>query len=312
MVCDRVDHLEQTVNLSTKGNPKSHDKINTRLYIEDHWAAFRTYRKHKQHHSANSTSRAETTLVHHTNITTFSHHPARHHTNRSRRSRAREARWHQSHASKSIKDKYRAFHKGYAMFRKQILPTHQALSRAAYLPHDDNTDDIHYYDPHSDITPRHQVNLARTQESQEMKRMLEFLEDGGIGFMPDKKESGWIRIMFENWNSLGVFTHKGKIDRLNYLIRRLHIDVVAGCECQCNWSMMDQAHQFTSLLVPGIAKKGIAANNTHEKIQRDQKGGTAIAGIVEFAMSSVRLALILRDWDDGRGSNLARPHTPHE
>ena len=64
---------------------------------------------------------------------------------------------------------------------------------------------------------------------------------------------------------------------------------------------MDQDHQFTNLLVPGTVKKGFTANNTHEKIQRDQKGGTAIAGIVEFAMSSVRLALILWDWGDGHG-----------
>ncbi len=42
---------------------------------------------------------------------------------------------------------------------------------------------------------------------------------------------------------------------------------------------MDQDHQFTNLLMPGTAKKGISANNTHEKIQCDQQGGTAIAGI---------------------------------
>ena len=101
--------------------------------------------------------------------------------------------------------------------------------------------------------------------------MLEFLEDGGIGFMPDKKEGGWLRVMFENWNSLGVFTHSWKIDRLNYLIKRLSIDIVAGCECQWDWTMVDHNHQFTSLLAPGTAKKGVTANNTNERIHRDQK-----------------------------------------
>ena len=291
MVFGSVDHLEQTVNLPTKGYPKSHNKFNTRLHYEDQRVVFLTRNKTKQQHDGNGNRTAKTTLdiltpPRHGPFSTGrqhpgtpSHRPARMHSIRSCRSKTREVRWQQSNLFKSIKDKYRAFHKGYSKFRQHTLPTHQALMQATYVPNIDITDNAHYYDPHSGTIPCHQIELAKSQESREMKRMLEFLEDGGTGFMPDKKEGGWIRVMFENWNSLGVSTHSWKIDRLNYLIKRLHIDIVAGCECQCDWTMVDLNHQLTNLLVPGIAKKVVTANNTHERIHRDQKGGTAIAGI---------------------------------
>ena len=109
--------------------------------------------------------------------------------------------------------------------------------------------------------------------------MLDLLDNGGIGYMPEKKQRGWIRLMFENWNSLGIYSQSWKIDRLNFLIKRLNIDIVAGCECQTDWSFVNPDNQFHSLLSPGRAKKGVAAHNTTERIQRDQMGGTAITGV---------------------------------
>jgi hypothetical protein len=85
--------------------------------------------------------------------------------------------------------------------------------------------------------------------------------------------------MFENWNSLGIGTQSWKIDRLNYLLTHLSIDIIAGCESQCNWTMVDTHNQFLALLAPSKATKGIAAHNNTERIQKDQAGGTAIAGI---------------------------------
>ena len=43
--------------------------------------------------------------------------------------------------------------------------------------------------------------------------------------------------------------------------------------------MVNKDHHFLNLLVPGTATKGTSASNTHERIQQDPKGGTAIAGI---------------------------------
>ena len=112
-----------------------------------------------------------------------------------------------------------------------------------------------------------------------MHRMMEMLQDGGVGYMPEKKERGWIRIMFENWNSLGVMTQSWKVDRLNYLIDRLQIDVVAGCESQCDWSKVPPDKQFLNIVAPGRLCKGISAHNKTETISREQMGGMAIACI---------------------------------
>ena len=181
--------------------------------------------------------------------------------------------------SKHLKDKYRAFHNGYVKFRDTIRPSHQDLSRSTYSEQNANTDNIQYYEPQVGCIPSHTVALARAQENREMGRMVELLEDGAVGYMPDKKDSGWVWVMFEKWNSLGILTQSWKFDRLNYLIRRLQVDIVAGCESQCNWSMVNPDNQFLPLLAPGTMTKGISAHNRHENIQRNQTGGTAIAGI---------------------------------
>ena len=112
-----------------------------------------------------------------------------------------------------------------------------------------------------------------------MRRTLELLKNGGTGSLSEHKSHGWIRLMFENWNSLGIGTQSWKLDRLNYLIKHLRIDVVAGCESQCNWSMVDKQNHFLALLAPGTATKGVTAHNKTENIQKDQAGGTAIVGI---------------------------------
>ena len=85
--------------------------------------------------------------------------------------------------------------------------------------------------------------------------------------------------MFENWNSLGIGTQSWKIDRLNYLIKHLKIDILAGCESQCDWTMVDKDNQLNALLAPGTATKVVTAHNKTERMQRHQAGGTAIAGI---------------------------------
>lgn len=96
-----------------------------------------------------------------------------------------------------------------------------------------------------------------------MMRTVEILLDGRDGFMPDKKVSGYVWVIIANWNSLGVFIHSWKIDRLNYLSRCLQVDIVAGCKSQCSWMMMDSDHQFLNLLVPGTTENGISAHNSH-------------------------------------------------
>ncbi len=112
-----------------------------------------------------------------------------------------------------------------------------------------------------------------------MNRTLALLTEGGTGHLPTHKRNGYIRIMFENWNSLGIFTHSWKIERINYLIKRHQIDIVAGCESQCNWALVPRHRHLADIISPGYMKQGIAAHNQHENFHRDQVGGTAVMGV---------------------------------
>ena len=199
-------------------------------------------------------------------------------TKRNSRRQARQDKWHQRPEVMEVKNKYRNFQRGVSKFKKSIIPSHEDLSRSTQQG-PTILDNPHYYEPNGGSISNNRLALAKDQESREMRGMIELLEDGGVGYLPEKKSHGWVRIMFENWNSLGVCTQSWKFDRLNYLVTRLNIDIITGCECQTDWSKVDTDNQFHSLLAPGRAKKGIASHNTTEKIHRDQPGGTAITGV---------------------------------
>lgn len=174
--------------------------------------------------------------------------------------------------------KYRAFIRSCKSFHTKCSPTdsdiEQAIARGnrqgqgVFLTRED-------YVEHDTAIPS---SLADT-DSREMEQLVQLLQDGGVGYMPKRKGSGWVRLMFENWNSLGLFSHGWKIDRLNQLVRDLQIDIVAGCESQCHWSLVPAKRQFSQLLCPGASTSGVAANNVNETINHDQMGGTAITSI---------------------------------
>lgn len=111
-----------------------------------------------------------------------------------------------------------------------------------------------------------------------MRKLIELIDNGGVGYILEQKEHGWVRIMFKNWNSLGVFTHSWKIDRLNYLIKWLNVDIVMGCKSQCDWTMVETDRHFLNLLTPGTARKGIALHNSHEHNSKGTDGWNCNSG----------------------------------
>ena len=163
------------------------------------------------------------------------------------------------------------FKHGSSAFLKSISPNHQQLS--TYHNTEDLVPDFHLYcgSNHGNTAPNHLLTAA-AREDLEMNRTLAILMEGGTGYLPTYKTNGYIRIMFENWNSLGIFTHSWKIDRINYLIKKHQIDILAGCESQCNWTKVPRHKKLTDIISPGYMKRGITAHNTHEK-------GTAVLGV---------------------------------
>ena len=186
-------------------------------------------------------------------------------------------KWEARTVHRGLQDKYRSFQRGSSKFRRTLIPDHDTLLHAIRTQ-GVTPDGLPYLGALNAGTNRIEEAHATATVNREMTKTLELLQDGGVGFMPEKKGPGWIRIMFENWNSLGVSTQAWKVDRLNYLVKHLNIDIIAGCECQVDWTMVHRDKQFLNLVTPGKLTKGIAAHNSTERIQRDQMGGTAIAG----------------------------------
>ena len=87
--------------------------------------------------------------------------------------------------SLSLKHKYRSFNRGSKKFLTSIIPSHEDLAQ----PQIDRTmqDNSQYFEPNSASISMNRLNTAADQESREMRHMLELLDDGGVGYMPDKK-----------------------------------------------------------------------------------------------------------------------------
>lgn len=176
-----------------------------------------------------------------------------------------------------LRRKYRSFNRGAAKFGKKLKATADDIRRS----HDGLTQELEDAQlGASTITAA--CNLDASQaEIREIQRTMELLEDGAVGYMPEDKKAGRVRIWFENVNSLCVFTQKWKLSKINNeIIPDLQVDLLLCCETQCDWRMVGPDQQFLRLIQPGLSRKGIAAcNTTGRPINRDQVGGTAAVGI---------------------------------
>jgi len=61
---------------------------------------------------------------------------------------------------------------------------------------------------------------------------------------PGVKPDNCIRVVMENFNSLGFFTSGVKINTLNKLCRKFNTDILAGCEMQADWRQATDEQQF--------------------------------------------------------------------
>ena len=150
------------------------------------------------------------------------------------------ARWQARALDAELKRKYRDFNRGSHRFKQQIKETQDDIMRHGLGRTQDDTLTLY---PLEDMEPTPE---AETQELHEFHATLELLSDRGIGYLPSTKRSGRVRVYFENWNSLGIFTQKWKLDKLNALIKQLSIDIVAGCESQVDWRFAPPHMQFTN------------------------------------------------------------------
>jgi hypothetical protein len=113
--------------------------------------------------------------------------------------------------------------------------------------------------------------------------MGDFMRTQVYGQAPQEKPDDCIRVIMENFNSLGVFTKGTKINSLNKLCRRYNTDVLAGCETQADWCQATDEQQFRNLIGVGMENRSVVAYNVNKRMQRNQHGGCAMMAIGRFS-----------------------------
>jgi hypothetical protein len=98
-----------------------------------------------------------------------------------------------------------------------------------------------------------------------------------------------VRIMYENFSSLSIFTlgparHK-KVRQLNKLISDYSVDLLAGCKTRTDWHFVSSKEdRFCNLFGNGQPTRGVCAFNTNNGIIKwDQWGGTCITATGRFS-----------------------------
>ena len=190
------------------------------------------------------------------------------------KSRARAMKWARSKPSseeaKALKKKYRRFDRGYKEFSKKTAVTTADVANSLRRSGTQQKDCS---------SPEETARAAAAErEIRETRRVSELLEDGGLGYIPSEKETQHVRVAFENVNSIGP---RWKTDKLNKdIIPSLEVDVFMFNELQRDWRATPKEEHLTQTLLPGVAKRGVVANNTTERsLGRDQPGGTGILAL---------------------------------
>ena len=66
------------------------------------------------------------------------------------------------------------------------------------------------------------------------REVVELSKSGQYGHAPREKPEDAFRLMYENWNSLGIFTGDRKVSLIDRLVTEYDVNAIAGCESQCD------------------------------------------------------------------------------
>ena len=180
-------------------------------------------------------------------------------------------------------ERRRAFNQGASSFLVSAIPTVSDLI-------------VHTQEGHRDASRRSDktrlnasaldISRATLSARDSVRTEYENLVGSGVyGKMPHHKPDDVIRVMYENYSSLSLFsqgdTRHKKIRQINKLARDYGVDILAGCETRTDWRFVStEEDKFHNLFLPGQQKLGVAAHNINdEKMKRDQWGGTCITTV---------------------------------
>jgi hypothetical protein len=107
------------------------------------------------------------------------------------------------------------------------------------------------------------------------------------GQAPRVKPDDCVRLIMENFTSLGIFTKGTQINSLNKLCRQFNTDIFAGCETQADWRQAMDEQQFRNIIGVGMETRSVVAHNINERMLRNQHGGCAMMAMGRFSAEVV-------------------------
>ncbi len=108
------------------------------------------------------------------------------------------------------------------------------------------------------------------------------------GQAPRVKPNDCVRLIMENFNSLGIFTNGTNINSLNKLCRQFNNNILAGCKTQADWRQATEEQQFRNIIGVGMETRSVVAHNINERMQRNQHGGCTMMAMGHFSSEVVK------------------------
>ena len=171
-------------------------------------------------------------------------------------------------------NRVKKFRKGSKRYKKKISPSHEQLARDSAREAGTSTREREQSQLHADAEAVHE---AQQQEQVEVSELLDRLEEGGHGDVPDRKPSGVVRWYGENVNHWSLYDtdKEWKRTRVNNALQRIQADGASIVEGGTDWRQVPEGKKFSDIVGGRDNKRSVAANNTTESSGRTQAGGAA-------------------------------------
>jgi hypothetical protein len=140
---------------------------------------------------------------------------------------------------------------------------------------------------HAEVLERVRVNMEARESVQREYSLMEL--KGAYGNIPVIKPDDSIRLMYENFSSLSVFSvgtmHHKKIWQINKLMADYGVNILAGCNTRTDCQFVEsEEDKYCNLFGNGHPTRGVCGYNiNNKKMKQDQWCGTCISAFGQLA-----------------------------
>ena len=197
----------------------------------------------------------------------------------------RGSRWSESEATRRFRAQAKQFDTGTRDFNRRSRPS--ATDLITSIQKRNRTAILQKNNSHLAATAFQIAQHESDARNQITRQLDDFWRRTAYGKALGAKPDNCVRVVMENFNSLGVFTNGVKINALNKLCRKFNSDILAGCETQVDWHQATDEQQFRNIIGIGMDTRSVVAHNINERMKRNQHGGCAMMAMGRFSAEVV-------------------------